>query len=198
MNEQKVEFLEDKIITEDGQTVMMSWETPVMINMVNQVCKNGGHIIEVGFGMGISATEIQNQSISSHTIIESNPQIYQKALDWVVGKTNVTIIFDDFSNYIDTTTDKFDGVFFDAFPSEILGIGDDNFTYGKVFFDKIKRICNPGCRVVPFLMACRFDLNYLIEYVPLSNIEIYDYKLNEFIKTHYFRGDEYKVYVFNI
>lgn len=198
MNEQKVEFLEDKIITEDGQTVMMSWETPVMINMANQVCKNGGHIIEIGFGMGISATEIQNQSISSHTIIESNPQIYQKALDWAVGKTNVTIIFDDFSNYIDTTTDKFDGVFFDAFPSEILGIGDDNFTYGKVFFDKIKRICNPGCRVVPFLMGCAFDLNYLIEYVPLSNIEIYDYKLNEFIKTHYFRGDEYKVFVFNI
>ena len=198
MNEQKVEFLEDKIITEDGQTVMMSWETPVMINMVNQVCKNGGHIIEVGFGMGISATEIQNQSISSHTIIESNPQIYQKALDWAVGKTNVTIIFDDFSNYIDTTTDKFDGVFFDAFPSEILGIGDDNFTYGKVFFDKIKRICNTGCRVVPFLMNCSLDLNYLTDYVPLTSIEVHDYKLNEFIKTHYFRGDEYKVFVFNI
>lgn len=198
MNEQRVEFHEDKIITEDGQTVMMDWETPVMLNMARQVCQNGGHIVEVGFGMGISAGEIQKQNILTHTIIESNPQIYEKALEWSVGKTNVRIVYQDFVNYLDTTSDRFDGVFFDTFPSEILGIGDDNFVYGKQFFDRIKKICNPGCRIVPFLMACRYDLDYLIDYVPLTNIEVHNYKLDKFIKNHYFVGEEYNVYVFNI
>ncbi len=115
-----------------------------------------------------------------------------------MGKENVNIIFDDFENYLINTSDKFDGLFFDAYPSEILGIGDDNFTYGKVFFDKIKKICNPGCRVVPFMMYCKYNIDYLIEYVPLSNIEEHLHKLDNFIKTHYFTGDQYKIYVFNI
>ena len=34
------------------------------------ICKNGGDILEIGFGMGISATHIQSYDINSHTSIE--------------------------------------------------------------------------------------------------------------------------------
>ena len=49
--------------------VMMDWEDPLMSASAAYVCENGGDILEIGFGMGISPGYIQSHSISSHTII---------------------------------------------------------------------------------------------------------------------------------
>ena len=61
--------------------VMMNWEDSIMKASADYVCENGGDILEVGFGMGISAGYIQSHSISSHTIIENHPQIIAKAVE---------------------------------------------------------------------------------------------------------------------
>jgi hypothetical protein len=188
---------DDKILTDVGLQVMMDWERPIMDLMAKEVCKLGGDILEVGFGMGISADEIQKYKIKSHTIIEINSGICDKAKEWSLGK-NVNIINDDFLNYLELTTDKFDGIFFDPYPSEILGLGDDNFIYGKLFFDKIKKLCKENCRVVPFLPGCSKNLDYLIDYVPLKNIEKYQVDLESSVRTQYFTGDKASVFVFNI
>ncbi len=188
----------DKILTDIGLEVMMDWETPIMNLMSKEVCRFGGDILEVGFGMGISANEIQKYNINSHTIIEINSGIFNKAKDWSFNKSNVNLVNDDFLNYLELTTDKFDGIFFDPYPSEILGLGDDNFIYGKLFFDKIKKLCKENCRVVPFLPGCSKDLDYLLEHVPLKSIENYRVDLQSSVRTQYFTGDKASVFVFNI
>ena len=188
----------DKILTNNGFEVMMDWERPIMAKMSEEVCKFGGDILEVGFGMGISATQIQQFNIKSHTIVEINTGIFNTAQDWSLDKQNVNLINDDLLNYLEYTNDKFDGIFFDPCPTEILGVGDDNFIYGKLFFDKIKKLCKDNCRVVPFLTLCGKNLDYLIDYVPLKSIEKYPVYLDNFIQTQYFRGDMANVFVFNI
>ena len=68
---------ENSIIDESsGWDVMSTWETPIMQKHADIVCANGGHILEFGFGMGISADLIQEYDIESHTIIEINDTIY--------------------------------------------------------------------------------------------------------------------------
>ena len=65
-------FESDKIYYTDDVSifeVMMDWETDVMSASAAYVCGNGGDILEIGFGMGISADYIQSHSISSHTIV---------------------------------------------------------------------------------------------------------------------------------
>ena len=52
--------------------VMMNWEDEIMSASAAYVTENGGDILEIGFGMGISAGYIQSHSISSHTIIENH------------------------------------------------------------------------------------------------------------------------------
>ena len=47
------------------------------------VCANGGHILEFGFGMGISAGLIQEKDIESHTIIEINDAIYDNLVAFI-------------------------------------------------------------------------------------------------------------------
>jgi spermidine synthase len=101
---QPVVFKQGKIQLENYPhlNVMMDWETELMQRHAEIVCQRGGHILEIGFGMGISADFIQQQSIQSHTIVEVNPQILERAIEWSQDKPNVTIIegdwFDVFKN----------------------------------------------------------------------------------------------------
>ena len=82
------------------------------------VCENGGDILEIGFGMGISAGYIQANNINSHTIIENHPQIIEKLKLWAADKPNVIIIEGDWYNVKDSLS-TYDGLFYDTF-------GDDN------------------------------------------------------------------------
>ena len=106
---------EDCIIDEaNGWDVMSTWETPIMQKHADIVCANGGHILEFGFGMGISAGLIQEKDIESHTIIEINDGIYDALVEWAKDKPNVIPVKGDW--YDDIPTDKkYDGVFYDGF-----------------------------------------------------------------------------------
>ena len=94
--------------------VMMNWEDPLMSASAAYVCENGGDILEIGFGMGISAGYIQSHSISSHTIIENHPQIIPKAQEWANGKSNVTIVTGSWYDVKDNLS-TYDGIFYDTY-----------------------------------------------------------------------------------
>ena len=75
-------FIDDKLIRVEsdieGYEVMNSWEHPLMKRHADIACQSGGNILEIGFGMGISANYIQSNNINSHTIVEIHPQILPK------------------------------------------------------------------------------------------------------------------------
>jgi len=95
--------------------IMDAAETLLMKEFAKIVTTNGGDILEVGFGLGISADFIYNNNINSYTCIEIHPDIYQKALKWANNKPNVKIILGDWYNIIPTFKNKFDGIFMDTF-----------------------------------------------------------------------------------
>ena len=106
---------DDCIIDEStGWDVMSTWETPIMQLHADMVCANGGHILEFGFGMGISAGLIQEHDIESHTIIEINDGIYDRLVEWAKDKPNVIPVKGDWYDDIPTTR-KYDGIFYDGF-----------------------------------------------------------------------------------
>jgi len=93
--------------------IMMDWEHPVMSASAAYVTDGGGDILEIGFGMGISAGYIQSHSISSHTIIEPHPQMVQKAVEWSNGKSNVTIVSQSWAD-VTGSLGRYDGIFYDT------------------------------------------------------------------------------------
>ena len=97
-----------------GWDVMSTWETPIMQKHADIVCANGGHILEFGFGMGISAGLIQEKDIESHTIIEINDGIYANLVEWAKDKPNVVAVKGDWFNDIPKDK-KYDGIFYDGF-----------------------------------------------------------------------------------
>jgi len=105
-------FLNDKILDEEGREIMMDWETDLMQEHAKVVTKNGGDILEIGFGMGICSNFIQEANINTHTIIEINDQIFEKLLEWAKDKPNVIPIKGDWFDSIPNK--KYDGIMFDT------------------------------------------------------------------------------------
>jgi len=121
-------FESDKIYYTDGDNtfeVMMDWESSIMKASADYVCSNGGDILELGFGMGISAGYIQENSINSHTIVECHPQVLAKAREWAEGKSNVVIVEGEWFDIKDSLS-TYDGVFYDTY-------GEDDWSrFGSV------------------------------------------------------------------
>jgi hypothetical protein len=122
----------DKKLKGYFRQIMMEWELPYMKKCIQKL-NPFGDILEVGFGMGYSANEIQKYNITSHTIIECDPIGYGKALEWSKTKKNKTkIIFGKWED-IYKTLGKFDCFFYDPHPfaEEISKFGS---TCGNIIF----------------------------------------------------------------
>jgi spermidine synthase len=95
--------------------VMHRGETSLMCKLAEIVTKNGGDILEIGFGMHLSADAIQsNSNVTSHTIIEVHPEIYQNALIWAKDKPNTKILLGDWIELLPISEMKYDGVLHDT------------------------------------------------------------------------------------
>ena len=130
-------FQSDKIIiTETGEEVMMSWEDSLMSASAAYVTENGGDILEIGFGMGISAGYMHSHSISSHTIIENHSEIIPKAVEWASNKSNVTIISQSWYD-VRNSIGQFDGIFYDTY-------GDDT---NYLFSSSLSSLTKSGTKV---------------------------------------------------
>ena len=113
-------FSSDKIVCQSeewfggiNKEIMMDWEHPIMSASAAYITQGGGDILEIGFGMGISAGYIQSHSISSHTVIENHPQIIEKLETWASGKSNVNIISQSWAD-VTGSLSTYDGIFYDV------------------------------------------------------------------------------------
>lgn len=104
----------------DGQlAIMMDWEKPIMEFQARQICRNGGDILNVGFGMGFFDDEVQRQNINSHHIIEIHPTVQKEMINrgWD-KKQNVTLHFGDWREVMESLP-KFDGIYIDTWDEHI-------------------------------------------------------------------------------
>ena len=128
-----------------GHSVMQEWETEYMRKLAVIVCRNGGHILEIGYGMGISARFIQQQPHKlSHTIIECHPDVTQKcqtdfADEIKSGCVKLLIGFwQDVTVKIPSAS--YDGILFDTYPLTEEEIHCNHYW----FFNEACRLLKPN------------------------------------------------------
>lgn len=106
--------IEDGVLRHPMAPLLMSYqEEYLMMKSAEVVCRNGGNILNVGYGLGIIDSFIKTYPITSHHIIELHPQLYQNAAD--AGYTNVHL--GDWRDILPTFISqglKFDGIYFDT------------------------------------------------------------------------------------
>tara|TARA_R100001015_G_C4532047_1_gene98199 strand:+ start:57 stop:698 length:642 start_codon:yes stop_codon:yes gene_type:complete len=95
--------------------VMMEWEKPYMQKLIKHL-EPKGHVLEIGFGLGYSADEIQKYNIESHTIIE--PTQIKELKSWSKKQKNKVHIVQGYWQNVLDSLGQFDTIFFDDSPSE--------------------------------------------------------------------------------
>ena len=85
--------------------------------IAREVTWNNGDILEVGYGMGIAASEIIKSGCRSYTVIEAHPEIAKTARAWTKSLPIKAKVLQGF--WQDIVFDlklKFDGILFDTYP----------------------------------------------------------------------------------
>ncbi|WP_323055267.1 MULTISPECIES: class I SAM-dependent methyltransferase [Streptomyces] len=102
----------------EGQQVMQDWEEALMRRMAERVGATHGDVLEIGFGLGLSATFIEEQRVRSHTIVEFNDEVLARARRWAAERpgADIELIQGNWQQVLPELGD-FDGVFWDAFPT---------------------------------------------------------------------------------
>ncbi len=101
-----------------GHPVMERWETPFMEQLAKVATEKGGRILEVGFGLGISATAIQTHSIKEHHIIEANEEVYKSLVEFAKNSEKlVQPYLGTWETVVSHFPDHFfEGILYDAYP----------------------------------------------------------------------------------
>lgn len=130
--QQKVRYnaAETALLDEDNDAVMMEWERPLMDAHASIITGNSPNrmILNVGFGMGIIDSFIQNYNPSLHVIIEAHPVVYQKMIkDGWDKKQNVRICFGRWQDELPKLMKEgvmFDGMFYDTYGEHFTDLED--------------------------------------------------------------------------
>lgn len=124
----------------DGHPVMEQWEKPYMFKLGEVATRNGGRVLEVGFGLGLSATSIQANKIDEHVIIEANAGVIKRGEQWAKDQPNkVTFIHGLWQDAIDKVEDNsLDGILYDTYPLNKEEQHIHQFDFIRRAFKKLK------------------------------------------------------------
>lgn len=75
----------------DQQAIMEDWQIPIVTAMSRVAARGQGHVLEVGFGRGVSAEVLQAAGIRKHTIVECNDMIVEQYRAWRATHLNADI-----------------------------------------------------------------------------------------------------------
>jgi len=115
---EKDENDEEIILAKDNEQVMMEWEKPYMEASIDFL-EPQGHVLEIGFGCGYSATQIMKYPIKSYTIIECDPIVIEKIKNWRVNRSIPIDIVEGTWQERLQNLGVFDEIYFDDFPLNI-------------------------------------------------------------------------------
>lgn len=122
----------------DGQQVMQDWERPYMEAMAKVATATHGDVLEIGFGMAISASYMVAMGVKSYTVIECNADVAKKFEQWKAqhpGK-DLRLVFGKWQDVIDGLG-QYDAIFFDTYPlseNEFADYVIRDVTFAQHFF----------------------------------------------------------------
>lgn len=123
--------------------VMEDWERDYMRRLAKIATAKGGKILEVGYGLGLSANAIQQEDIISHVVIEMHPDVIAKCLRECRSAiaSNRMHIYTGLWEEVTPTlaSESFDGILFDTYPLTEEEIHCNHFWFFREAYRLLKR-----------------------------------------------------------
>jgi hypothetical protein len=150
----KGDVVQDQNVSKEKQE-RMSWEKPYLEALIDQL-KPSGEVLEIGFGLGYSADRIQAAHPTHHTIIEPNPNMAKKAMEWAKGRKNVSVIQDTWEKTL-PKLGVFDSVFFNDFDPDTVAANHNFCEASHLFLQKGKDLVDEIKKTFPSLTKIRYS-----------------------------------------
>lgn len=163
--------LDDKYLKIQGHPVMEAWEHPYMRRLAEITSSQGGKVLELGFGMNISADYMQNNKnsqahpLSEHWVIEANNKVADRANTWATeGKKSKVVVCRGYSWDVSPglASGSFDGIMYDTYPLSAGGVN----RHQRGFFQDAARLLKMGG---VFTYFCNEPLDLMPEEYELLN-----------------------------
>lgn len=135
-------YFDGHTLTIEGHPVMEDWETDYMRALAEVATSRGGVVLEVGFGMGISARFIQEGGVREHLIIESNRYVYDAAAAFArAARIRTRPLFGMWQDLTPLLPSGcVNGILFDTYPLSESELHRNHFP----FFPEAYRLLAPG------------------------------------------------------
>lgn len=199
-----LKYSQNLLTTSASDGVMMEWERPIMRKSAEKITTPGGTVLNIGFGLGIIDTYIQERAPGKHFIVEAHPAVLQKMREtgWYDNPT-VVVLEGTWRQVLPKILEQgitFDGIYYDTF-SEHYSDMKDLFDYicGLLSFEGVfsyfnglgadRQICHDIYKEVVRFDLHDFGLEVKYETFPL------DISPSEFegLKRSYYKIKEYSL-----
>lgn len=128
--------------------IMEDWQVPMMRAMAEIATRQHGSVLEIGFGLGVSADFIQEGGVESHTIVECNDSVVERFHEWkkrYPGK-DIKLIHARWQDAADQL-EQYDSIFFHTYPlneAEYIEQALSSATFAEHFFPSAEKLLRTG------------------------------------------------------
>lgn len=197
-----LKYTPSRLETSEQDGVMMDWEKPIMKRSAEKIVQQGATVLNIGFGLGIIDTYIQQRKPARHYIVEAHPDVLAKMREsgWY-DNPKIVVLEGTWRNVLPRLIDRnitFDGIYYDTFSEHYRDMKDlFDLICGLLSFEGVfsyfnglgadRQICYDVYKEV-----VRFDIqDYGLE-VKYENLSV-DLSASEFngLKRPYFNVKEY-------
>lgn len=124
-----------------GMQVMQEWERPLMRALAKEASRGGGHVLEVGFGMGISADYLIEAGCAKYTVIEPHAGVLSRFAVWAQKQPIAVNAVPGFWEDVIDDLPLFDGILFDTYP---VSQSETSYKVYLPFIPKASEHLKPG------------------------------------------------------
>ena len=174
--------------------VMMEWELPYMEESI-KFFNPKGSVLEIGFGMGYSATKLcLHPDVTSYTVIECSPIVWDKFEEWkseLQSEKEITLIKGRWQDVLQTLG-EYDSIYFDDYNGDSM---QEVLTrYDKFMYEILSNHVKIGTKICNYSTIKENKYNN----IDCLKYEYHTYKIKIPIYCKYASGEEMYIPIYTV